>query len=232
MDKGVSITIIEDNYLVSIGIKNLVEKEGFIVENIYKTGESFIDDLNKITSDIIIIDIELKGQINGIEIGQLLNQKHPEKYLIFVTGKKDSQTITNILALNPACYIKKPYDDTTLLVNLNLVISKIKATTFEKIISLKDGQKSYQVSLHEILFIKSDRNYVEFYLKDKDMFFIREKISTIESSDDFKDFIKIHRQYLVNPKHIFHYNYKNLTVGNMDLPIAEKYRPDLRKRFK
>ena len=185
-------------------------------------------------SDIVIIDIELKDKVNGIDIGKKLINLYPDRQLIFVTGKYDKETVTEILSLNPACYIKKPYDESTLLVNLNLVVSKIEASVQppKEKITIQDGLKSYSVFSDEILYMKSDGNYVEFHLNNKETFLVRNKLNDLHESDDFKGFIRTHSRYLINPVHVFHYSYRTMIVGKSEIPISEKYRPILRKIFR
>ena len=96
---------------------------------------------------------------------------------------------------------------------------------------IQNGLKAYKLSVDEILYLKSNRNHVEFYLKEKDMFFVRNTLNDISMSEGFKSFIRTHNRYLINPVHVFHYSYRTMIVGNTEIPISEKYRPILRKMF-
>ena len=116
MDKDISVTIIEDNPLTAINLKQLLEEKQFVVDHIYASGEHYLLESDENESDIVLIDVQLKGTVTGIDIGKKLMESHPEKHLIFITGKYDDETISEILKLKPVCYICKPYDESTLLV--------------------------------------------------------------------------------------------------------------------
>lgn len=233
MKNKLSVTIIEDDFIAAVNLRQLIEKENFLVKNIYKSGEEYLKAIHQDNTDIVLIDVDLDGKVSGIDIGKELKTKYPDRYLIFVTGKFDNATISDILKLNPACYIRKPYDETTLLVNLNLVVSKINNDLLinSPKITIQDGIKSYTIVKSELLFMKSDGNYVEFHLKDKDMFFVRKKLNDLNDMEVFDSFIRTHSRFLVNPKHIFHYSYRSLIVGKTEIPISEKNRSKLRKIF-
>lgn len=233
MDKNISVTIIEDDFLTGINLKQLVEKEGFSVDKLYASGEEYLSEIHQSSSEIVFIDVELNGKTTGIDIGKKLIEDHPEKYLIYVTGKYDKETISDILSLNPACYIKKPYDESTLMVNLNLVVSKINSLprSEQSKITVHDGIKSYSLFPNDILYLKSDGNYVEFHLANNEVFLVRKKLNDINTSEDFNQFIRTHNRYLINPTHVFHYSYRNMIIGKTEIPISEKYRPLLRKIF-
>lgn len=233
MTTKISATIIEDDFLAGINLKQLLNKQDIKVDNIYRSGEELYDNIDTLHSDIIIIDIKLEGKITGIEIGQMLSRKFPEKSLVYVTGQFDMKTVKSILNLNPACYIKKPYDETTLMVNINLVVSKIKTKKQNRPgkITIQEGQKNYRLHPSEILYVKSDGNYLEFYLNNNERFLIRKKLNEISKSEDFKQFVRTHSRFLINPNHMFHYSYRSVIVGETEIPISEKYRPELRKMF-
>ena len=60
--------------------------------------------------DIILLDINIKGSMNGIEIAHIINEKY-HKPFVFVTSFADSTTIGEAKTTLPAGYVVKPFDE-------------------------------------------------------------------------------------------------------------------------
>ncbi|MCT4664305.1 MAG: DNA-binding response regulator [Flavobacteriales bacterium] len=234
MDTQISLAIIEDDFFLATGLKKILSNNGYNVHQTFPSGEQFFSQGDFEQIDLVIIDIMLKGTLTGIDIGKRLKDDYPNIPFIFLTGLCDNQTIKEVLALDPICYIKKPYDDTTLLVNINIATTKINEATeieYSKV-KINDGKKYYHLSIKDILFLQSDGNYVNFFLTNGKEIMVRGKLNDYCESHDFKSFIRTHVRFLINPDHIFHYNYRYFEIENHQIPISEKYRPEMRLRFK
>lgn len=228
------ISIIEDDMILAAGLKNLLNQNNYQIIGTHSSGESFFKTLDPRVVDLVIIDVMLKGNLSGIDIGKRLKINYPELPFVFLTGLCDEQTVNEILQLSPICYLKKPYDDATLLVNLKIAFIKIEdgKKDYDTKVKINDGKRSYQIDKKEILFLLSDGNYVCVHLKGNQQIMVRAKLNDLSKKEGFKDFIRTHVRFLVNPDHIFHYNYRFLEVQNHKIPISEKYRPEMRLRFK
>ena len=106
------IIIVEDENIIALDIKKRIENMGYLVPLIVNSGESAIKAANIIKPDLIIMDVTLKGKINGIDAGiEIWN--HYKIPVIYVTAYLDDNSISK--CYKSKCmfdYIIKPFDQT------------------------------------------------------------------------------------------------------------------------
>jgi PAS domain S-box-containing protein len=102
------VMIVEDEALVGIDIKNNLTKYGYNVVGVSSSGEDAIEEAAKNKPEIVLMDIHLKGKMDGIETAI-----HLRKTLgiptIYLTAYSDDATLTKALKANPYGYLLKPF---------------------------------------------------------------------------------------------------------------------------
>ena len=119
------ILVIDDEELIVKSLSKLLEKTGFEVF-IIKRGQDAVAIMEEEDVDLIISDIRMPG-MDGIEtiknILDVYKQKDsPTPKIIFITGYADKEAETQAKKLNPAAYIQKPFDISTLVQKINEVL--------------------------------------------------------------------------------------------------------------
>lgn len=119
------ILVIDDEELIVKSLSKLLEKNGFEVF-IIKRGQDAIAIIEEEDVDLIISDIRMPG-MNGIEtirnILDIYKQKaSPCPKVIFITGYADKKVEKEAKDLNPAAYIYKPFDISTLVEKISEVL--------------------------------------------------------------------------------------------------------------
>lgn len=231
-----NIVLIEDNQILAFKIQRLLEKEGYNVVSTYTSGEAFLSNLQNISFDLAIVDIVLKGTLSGIEVAKQLKAEMPEKSLIFLTGLSDEDTLSKIKEITPECYIKKPYDDVTLLVNVKLALGKMKnkiepSKTLDDNLVIRDSGKLFKIPVNTILFIQSDGNYINIHSKNINTIMLRKKLSYLEDKLIDYPFIRTHNRYMVNMNYVFSVSKKEVFIDTYKIPISEKYQEQLKDQF-
>lgn len=128
------ILIVEDNSIIALDMKKSLEKIGFFVTNIVSRLSKVSQSISNEMPDLAIIDINLHGNLDGIEIGKYLAKfKIP---FIYVTAYTDSITINAALETNPICYLIKPLNIEELKTNLLLGIYKSQQLAINKKVSI------------------------------------------------------------------------------------------------
>ncbi|MEO8512569.1 MAG: PAS domain S-box protein [Ignavibacteria bacterium] len=104
------IFIVEDEAITALDIKNKLEKLNYEVVGIKNRGEDALKLINKTNPDIILMDIILKGELDGIETARLINiqRKIP---VIYLTAHYDDDTIERSKSTNPYGFLLKPLND-------------------------------------------------------------------------------------------------------------------------
>ena len=87
-----NILVAEDEAIIALELKLLLLHNNFNVVGVVKSGEDLINESRKQHPDVIITDINLKGELNGIEAAKMINKKFPKTPVIFVTGYNDEYT--------------------------------------------------------------------------------------------------------------------------------------------
>jgi two-component SAPR family response regulator len=106
-----SVFIVEDEVIISVFIKMFLEKKGFNVLGTNTNGNESIDIILKKKPDIVILDVTLKGSINGIEVANMIYEHYQPK-IVFITGLDERA----LGAINfKYSYLRKPFENIQLL---------------------------------------------------------------------------------------------------------------------
>lgn len=119
------ILIVEDDPVISQLIGWRLEKMGFFVSGKTPTGEEALDKIKDGRPDLILIDINLPGTMDGTELARTIKEKFQIPF-IFLTAYTDSETISRAIDTEPAGYLIKPFKDEELKVMIELALRHAK----------------------------------------------------------------------------------------------------------
>jgi DNA-binding NarL/FixJ family response regulator len=102
------ILIVEDEALVAMAGAQILEIQGYEVVGIVVCHEDAIECAAASAPDLVLMDIRLKGDIDGIDTAQMLIAQHGCR-VVFVTGQGDKTTRERAEAIGPVGYLKKPF---------------------------------------------------------------------------------------------------------------------------
>ncbi len=105
MEKKIKFLLVEDEVINAMLIEEQLKIIGHVVSNHVTTGENAIISAKRNRPDIILMDIRLAGEIDGIEAATLINTGIP---LIFTTCYDDQTIRERAEKLNPLGYLVKP----------------------------------------------------------------------------------------------------------------------------
>ena len=104
------ILIVEDENIVATDLKQRLERMGHEIVGIVGDGKGAIQTTLETEPDIIIMDITLKGDIDGIETTQKIHNIY-DIPVIYISGSSDQKTIERAEKTEPKSYIIKPFAD-------------------------------------------------------------------------------------------------------------------------
>lgn len=136
MAKG-KILLVEDDAIESMDIKRTLKSFGYEVPYTASRGEEAVETAKKEIPDLILMDIVLKGPIDGIEAAAQI--KKLDIPLIFLTAHSEDATVQKAKRITPYGYLIKPYDPFELKHAIELALYKNK---MEK--KLKKSEKRYK----------------------------------------------------------------------------------------
>lgn len=126
MGKALKVSIVEDDKVIQSLTAQRVVKLGHTVHSLFDSGESALARLPKSLPDIVIMDIDLGGDIDGIDTAISL-QKQYEIPFVFVSSHRDEETINRVKSIEGAEYIVKPFTDDGLRIAIDLARGKYNA---------------------------------------------------------------------------------------------------------
>lgn len=106
INKG-NLLIVEDEYIIAMNLEMQLENKFYNVLGIESSGESTIKKLNQIKPDLIIMDYSIKGDLDGIETTEIINEKY-QIPVLFVTAHNDEYSMEKIKNSSAMGIITKP----------------------------------------------------------------------------------------------------------------------------
>jgi len=125
--KKYKILIVEDESIVALDIKNILEKLEYTVCGITYTGEDVINETNRHRPDLVLMDIGLKWNIDGVAAAEKIFEEF-QTPIIFLTDFADDKTIQKAYKSYPFGYIIKPIDLETLKTVIEKTLEKTTNT--------------------------------------------------------------------------------------------------------
>ena len=119
------ILIVEDEAITALDLKYSLEELGYEVVDTVDTGQDAIDTAIETKPDVVLMDIKLKGAMEGIEAAEIISEyKIP---IIYLTANTDTDTFEKSDVKFTYGFISKPYDLSKLDEKLKSTIQEFKA---------------------------------------------------------------------------------------------------------
>jgi len=154
MLKKKKILIVEDERLVAEDTKNRLQVMGYEVTGIAATSDGALKKIESNPVDLVIMDIKLKGPVNGIETARLVRTRF-DIPVIYLTAYADEETLERVKKSQPFGFITKPFDDREMQAVIETAIYKHKlekqirkseAWLFTTLMSIGDGVITTDIS--------------------------------------------------------------------------------------
>ena len=122
------ILVVEDERIIACDIKYCLESSGYIVPAVIAYGEKAITQVEECQPDLVLMDMMLKGDMNGIEAAEIIMNTFNIP-VVFLTAHSDESTITKAKATQPFGYVLKPFEETQLITTIEIALSKHQKET-------------------------------------------------------------------------------------------------------
>lgn len=222
-------SIVQSDLLTS-QIKNWAnEKDIDISIDSFATAESFLFQWSEHKEyDIIFLDIKL-NQMSGIELSNIIREKDKTIDIVFVTGFfKYALHGYRVGALQ---YLMKPVNISDLHFCLEKTKERINSKDEDSALIIESGKKIIRLDYNEIYYCIMFSPYMDIHT-DTEKITLREKISEMEKKlpDDY--FVRCHRSYIVNVKHVKSISKSHVFLENGEkIPISRGKYKEINDRF-
>ena len=117
------ILIVEDEGVVALSLQAVLNKMGYMVVGIAITGNEAIRMATDLHPDVILMDIHIKGDKDGIQTTEKINE-FSDVPVIYLTAYADDETVNRALKTRSHSYLVKPYNPRELYSNIEFAIYK------------------------------------------------------------------------------------------------------------
>jgi two-component system, response regulator PdtaR len=120
------IMVVEDNATVAEDCRESLEELGYSVTSISATGEASIANAERERPDAILMDIKLRGEMDGIEAAAQIHDRF-EIPVVFLSAFSDRDLLRRARQTGSFGYLAKPFRQHELVATLEMAIYKAKA---------------------------------------------------------------------------------------------------------
>ena len=119
------VLIVEDEQIIAMDIRNILERLGCRVCAVTADGEESVRLASRWHPDFIVMDIRLKGKIDGIQAARII-QAQKNIPVIYLSAYGDGETLDQALQTAFSYYVHKPFSETELKSKISSVLDGIK----------------------------------------------------------------------------------------------------------
>lgn len=123
MNNPPQILIVEDEIIVAEEIRRSLQKLGYAVTSVVSSGEKAIEESETNPPDLVLMDIVLKGEMDGIEAAGQIHRRFNIP-VVYLTAYSDEEIMERAKITEPFGYILKPYNERELHVNIEIALYK------------------------------------------------------------------------------------------------------------
>lgn len=240
MGQAIKILIVEDEMIIAANISLQLSTLGYEVSGIIPRGEEALLHIKQNQPDIVLMDIQLKGELNGIETAQLMQQDY-DIPIIYLTANADDDHFEKAKTTHPYAFISKPFKKLDLQRAIELTINHIqtKELNSEQSISpyilsdcifVRSHEKMVKVPIKDILYIEAERNYCRIHSKGKEYLLVI-TLKDLDEKLPQEHFLRIHRSFIVNISQIDEIANTHVVISKKAIPISKPLKEELLKRL-
>ena len=140
----VKILIVEDEAIIAMDMECTLRKYGYLVGGTAFSSEEAIDKAKKLAPDLILMDVHIMGDEDGIETARRIKE-WKEIPVVFLTAHSDPETLERAKDVLPVAFLVKPYNEWEL--NAVIEIGVCRHTAEEKLRGMERNQRNLNSSV-------------------------------------------------------------------------------------
>ncbi|MCP4298092.1 MAG: response regulator [Proteobacteria bacterium] len=117
------ILIVEDEAFIALGLQKKLETFGYFVSDVVHSGEKAIERVIELQPDLVLMDIVLEGEMDGIEAAKKIWDQFRIP-IIYISAYGDDKNLNRAKQTEPVGYLLKPYSDRDLQITIELSLYK------------------------------------------------------------------------------------------------------------
>lgn len=194
----------------------------------FSNGEELCAEIAKNQYDLIFLDIELP-KMNGVDVGKYIRNtlKNERVQIAYISGRKDYAI--ELFDSRPINFLVKPLNREQIkkVIDKYIQITKMDDSLF----TYQIRNEYYKIPLSDILYFASSGRKITIKTTDSENCFYS-SLNKIYPKVQNKNFLFVHKSFLVNYKHILSYQYEQVIMDDKTvIPISQANRKEIRAAF-
>lgn len=233
----IRVLIVEDSALFAADIAARLIKHNMDVIEICDSGEEALAQLQLNTPDLILMDIQLSGALDGISTAAIIRQQY-NLPIIYLSDHTDAAHVDRARKTFPAAYLAKPFHEPDLVRALEIAFTNhqndktaSKGVRLPEHIFVKDGSTYLKVALADVIYLQADRAYCKIitinktFTETNNMKFVLQRIQHTA-------FVQVHRSFAINVNHVTGIEGNIIRLGNHSVEMSQSMRDDFLSKLK
>lgn len=234
-----TILITEDDPIIAADIQSRLKGAGYKVQGAYD-GATALRLASTQRPSLVLLDVNLGSGLTGIEVAEKLRTTYPTLPLVYLTSNSDEVTFHRARATSPQGFISKPFRGVDLLHTVALVLdrserevggehsAKVEPESGHGHLLIRHGERSVRVPMADILLVEADDYYCKVHTKEQVLTatMTLKKFSLLLPEPPF---LRVHRSYVVNRKHVTAVDENYLYLGDTRVPVSRGKRAAVRQ---
>jgi len=242
MSKKTRILVVEDDMIIAANISLQLTNLGYEVTGIECRGEEAILKAHMNPPDLVLMDINLKGALDGVQTAEAIQQKS-DIPMIYLTANTDEASFLRAKRTHPLAFITKPFNKLNLQRTIALAEEHLKAKerkgkhkanpdiqVLEDRIFVRHNGKMEKLLLNQILYIEADRNYCTI-VTSAGNYVLASTLKNMQQKLPGSQFVRVHRSYVINISKLDVVADHHLEIGRKVIPFSRSQRDLLMGRL-
>lgn len=234
------VLVVENEFIIAEDILETLMELDYQVAGCAHTYNEALSMINTSKPDIVLLDINLGEEKDGADLGKVIRENYQIPF-IFITSHADKTTVEKAKHLKPNGYLLKPIDKNDLYTSIEIALANfskqslpsnsLETADINNTLFIKDGTSFIKLKFNDILFVKSEANYVSIQTIEK-KHLIRKTLKVFGATLPSELFLQIHKSYIINIGCIKSLHSDHVMIGLHEIPIGREFKESLLKRVK
>lgn len=235
MEKKITCLVVDDEPMAREIICSYIAKiDTLELHGTCKNGMEAFQTLQQKSIDLLFLDINMP-ELSGISLAKALDKP---TQVIFTTAYREYaldgfevQALDYLLKpISFERFLKAIQKYTDLHPTEKTILPQERLLTSDSIY-IRADRKMVKINLAEILYVESTGDYLKFHTSAK-VWVTRDSLSEYEEKLPTTSFLRIHRSFIINLKHIQAYTHEFIEINNQALPISRSYKNEVLDQLK
>nr|WP_295934274.1 response regulator transcription factor [uncultured Dyadobacter sp.] len=240
-----NILIVEDDFIIAKHLQFLLNGFGYEANDIATDYSTATELLSSKVFHLAVLDINLNGYQTGIDLAHYIRENSRIPFL-FLSAHEDIAVVNAALQAAPHAFLQKPFQKITVYTAVKLALKNYRlaalagettseekedTTVIKDALFIKEKHMFTKIMLSDILYIRSDDNYLELHTTKK-KYTIRETLKNMLQQLPQNYFFRVHKSFIISLNAITAIDYVHVMINDIEIPITNDNRNDLLSRVR